>query len=255
MSERLRALLGGLPGVALLLAAWQGIHWAWGPFVLPSPWDSAVAFARLARSGVLAQAAAETAFGAIGGFLSGAAIGIALGLIAGVSPWIARAVRPAVTIILGVPPIAWVVLSLLWFGPGGLGPLMTTTLTTFPIVFAGTVQGTRTLDPGLADMASTFGAGPMVTFLDVRLPHLFAFLVPALATAHSIAWKSTVMAEAMGGGTGLGGALALARVNLDLGEAMALIVAAVILLLVLDAVVLSPLQHRVDRWRADGREA
>jgi NitT/TauT family transport system permease protein len=245
----IRTLAGGAPGVLLLLVAWQAIHAVWGPFVLPAPLDSARALVRLAASGVLARAAFDTALAAVGGFLGGVAIGVALGLAAGAAPWAGRALQPAVTIILGVPPIAWVVLSLLWFGSGSLGPLMTTTLTTFPIVFAGTVQGARTLDPALADMARAFGAGPLVAFLDVRLPHLFAFLVPALATAHSIAWKATVMAEAMGGGTGLGGELALARVNLDLADAMALIVAAVVLLLALDALLLAPVQRRIERWR------
>jgi hypothetical protein len=34
-----------------------------------------------------------------------------------------------------------VVLSLLWFGPGGLGPLFTVAITAMPIVCAATLQG------------------------------------------------------------------------------------------------------------------
>lgn len=245
------AILGGVPGVALLLAAWQAISMIWGPFVLASPLDTARALIALGRDGTLARAAAHTAVAALGGFAAGAALGISLGLAAGLSPRLGRALAPAVTVILGVPPIAWVVLSLLWFGPGSLGPMMTTTLTTFPIIFAGTMQGARTLDHAIEDMARAFGAGRAVSFFDVRLPHVFSYLFPALATAHGIAWKATVMAEVMGSGTGIGGELALARTNLDLPAAMALIVLAVALLMLIDAMILDPLQRRVERWRAD----
>jgi NitT/TauT family transport system permease protein len=244
-----RAVAGGAPGVVLLIAAWQAINLVWGPFVLPSPWDSARAFVRLAGDGTLAIAALETALSAIGGFLAGTAIGLALGLAGGLSETVGRGLAPAVTLILGVPPIAWVVLSLLWFGSDGGGPAMTAALTIFPIVFAATVQGVRTADHALADMARAFGAGVAVGFLDVRLPQLLSHLFPALATAHGIAWKATVMAEVMGSGRGLGGALATARATLDLPAAMAVIGAAALLLLALDGLVLAPLRRRGERWR------
>lgn len=251
-AARIGALLDGTPGLALLVLAWWAIHGVWGPFVLPSPVATARAFADMAVSGLLWRAAAHTAAGALGGFLTGVAIGAVLGLGAGLSHRAARALEPAVTIILGVPPIAWVVLSLLWFGGGPLGPVMTTALTTFPIVFAGMVQGVRTLDPHLAEMAQSFGADTRTMLWEVRLPHAVSYLLPAVATAHGIAWKATVMAEVMGSGRGLGGELATARINLDLPAAMALIIAAVILLTVIDAVVLDPLRRRVERWRRGG---
>jgi len=249
MRGALRRHLPGALGLFALVLVWWGIHRVWGPFVLPSPLSTAASVWAGVIDGGLPAAAADTAVAALGGFLVGTAVGAGLGLPAGLVPLFGRAVRPAVSVILSVPPIAWVVLSLLWFGVGETGPLVTTALTTFPIVFAAAARGAATLDPGLEEMARVFRAGPFSTFWDVRAPHVASHMAPALTTAHSIAWKSAVMAEVLAGGSGLGGRLASARTNLELPEAMAAVVAAVIAARVVEVVVLAPLGRRFDRGR------
>jgi len=244
-----RRYLPGALGLAALVLVWWGVHRLWGPFVLPSPASTMAALWTGCLNGSLPRALAETALAAIGGFFAGTMIGGALGVPAGLVPLFGRAVSPAVSAILSVPPIAWVVLSLLWFGAGETGPLVTTALTTFPIVFAASARGAATLDPGLEEMARVFRAGPVLTFWDVRAPHVASHLLPALITAHSIAWKSAVMAEVLAGGSGLGGHLATARTNLDLPEAMAVVAAAVIAARVVEVSVLTPLGRRIDRGR------
>ena len=54
--------------------------------------------------------------------------------------------RPLVTVLLGTPPIAWLVLAMLWFGMSDGTPVFTVFIACFPVVFASALQGTRTLD-------------------------------------------------------------------------------------------------------------
>ena len=67
----------------------------------------------------------------------GAALEVAGGLRAARRRAPASASAP---VILGVPPIAWVVLALLSFGPAGLSAGFTVLVTALPIVFAGALQ-------------------------------------------------------------------------------------------------------------------
>lgn len=241
---------GTATGLLLLVAVWQLGHDLYGSFILPSPAESAAALLRMIEDGRATPAVVATAGRALAGFFLAGVVGSILGIAAGLSMTAARAVRPVVTVLLGVPPIAWIVLALLWFGTGGLAPVFTVIITTFPIAFAGAVEGARTLDRGLEDMARSFGASGWMMLWDVHVPHILSYLFPAWVTALGSAWKVTVMAELLGSSSGIGSELAVSRVNLDTAEAMGWALAVVALLLVVEYLLLHPIKRRVERWRA-----
>ena len=240
---------GAAVGLFLLLAAWQACHEAYGSFVLPSPLESFAGLWRMIEDGRAPPAASLTAARAVLGFLAAGLLGSVLGIAAGLSMAAARAVRPVVTVLLGIPPIAWIVLALLWFGTGGLAPVFTVVVAAFPIAFAGAVEGTRTLDRGLEGMARSFGASGWMMLWDVHVPHILSYLFPAWVSALGTAWKVTVMAELLGADDGIGAGLAVARTNLDTAEAMGWIVAVVVMLLAVEYLLLHPIKRRVERWR------
>ena len=251
MPRRLRIAGRSALGLSAFVAIWQAIHLLWGPFVLPSPGATLAQLLILVAAADTWRVFARTAAAALGGFAGASLVGIGLGLAAGRSRVLYDLVNPSVVVILGVPPIAWVVLALLWFGASGAGAALTAGLALLPLVFAATVQGVRALDPGLEAMARAFGAGRGQRLFELRLPQLASHVVPALATAHGIAWKATVMAEVLGAGRGLGAELALARTQLDLPRAMALVALAAIAVLAADALVFDPWRRRVEAWRRD----
>ncbi|BBF93118.1 ABC transporter permease [Blastochloris tepida] len=237
-------LAWGAAGLAGLVLAWEAGHRALGPLVLPAPAETFATLAALILSGKAGPALAVTAADALGGWLGGAVLGAALGVAGGLVPPLGAALRPVTTVILGVPPIAWVVLSLLWFGPAGLSAGFTVLVTVLPIVFAGAFQGILARDPALGEMARAFGAPPLLKLRALILPQLLDHLLPALATALAFAWKVAVMAEVLGGGTGIGGEIATARAHLDLAMTLAWVMLAVALLLACDAVLLNPIRRR-----------
>lgn len=232
----------GALGVLLLLAAWQWGYYALGPFVLPSLQTTGEAIVRLFAEGLAVPALAATAGHALSGFLVGGAVGLTLGLLGGLFVPIGAMTAPVLTMILGTPPIAWVVLALLWFGPGGGAPAFTVAVTAAPIVFLAAVQGVRSLDPRLQEMARVYRAPVWQRATDLILPSLADHLVPAFATALAFSFKVAVMAEVLSGADGVGGGIADARAYLDLGETMAWIALVVVFLLCADAVLLAPLR-------------
>lgn len=232
----------GTIGVGLLAAAWQwGFH-AFGPFVLPSLQDTGSAMLHLFTDGRALPALAQTAAHALGGFAVGGLIGLVLGLAGGLVMPVGAMVGPVLTMILGTPPIAWVVLALLWFGPGGMAPAFTVAITAAPILFLAALQGVRSRDPRLAEMAQVYRAPAWQRATDLILPALAEHLVPASATALAFSFKVAVMAEVLSGADGVGGAIATARSYLDLPQTMAWIVLVVLVLLIADLILLAPLR-------------
>jgi NitT/TauT family transport system permease protein len=245
------SLLGTLGAGLLLLALWQVGHAAYGSLVLPSPTETFRAMGKLAMNGTLLPAVARTAANALAGFSAAVLIGGLLGTFAGLWAPARHLLQPIATLALGVPAIAWVVLSLLWFGGSGLAVAFTVLVTTAPIVFAGATQGVVTLDGGLLRMARSFRVPWHALMTDVYLPHMLTHVFPALATALAMSWKIAVMTELLGGTGGIGDGLATARVQVDTAAAMAWIVVIVLLLWVQDRLLLDPLRSRLEAWRRE----
>jgi NitT/TauT family transport system permease protein len=236
----------GALGIALFAAVWQGIHLIWGPFILPSLPETFAAVFRITLNGEVGPAVLSTGKQALVGWIIAAVIGCGLGLLAGHVAPLADALSPLATMILGTPPIVWVVLALLWYGPGSIEPAFTVVMSTFPIIFAASLQGVRSRDASLDEMARVYAAPRLLHTTDILLPQLGAHVLPALATALAYSWKVAIMAEVLGGGTGIGGKLETARANLDLPETMAWIVVILAFILVSDGLLLLPLRRRLN---------
>ena len=250
---RAHPIWGGL-GIALLLIGWEAGHRAWGSLVLPGLGETAAALGQMIAAGKVGPALLRTAAHAGMGWLIAALAGGLAGTLAGLREEARLALQPVAMILLGVPAIAWVVLALLWFGGGG-AVIMTVALAIAPIVFVAAVQGARTLDGELAQMARAFRAPLTARLLDVHGPHMLSHLAPALTAAFAMSWKVAVMAELFAGTGGIGDGLATARARVDTAATMAWIVVIVAVVILFDQGVLRQLQARMERWRGDERGA
>lgn len=242
----------GLAGLFCLLAGWQLGHELYGSFILPAPGETFTIVAQLIRAPAFLPIAAVTAERALTGFALAAGIGTLAGAAAGYSVAAMRLLKPIVTVILGVPPIAWIVLALIWFGSGNGSAVMTVVLAALPVSFAGALEGVATRERSLDAMARAFGAAPATRFRTVTLPHLLSYMFPAWTTTIGSAWKVTVMAELLSNTGGVGGELATARAVFDIPAVTAWIVITVIFALISDYGILHPLREAVQRWRTAG---
>src|SRR5690554_5400835 len=177
-------------------------------------------------------------------------VGSLLGMLAGFSITTSMLARPLITLLLGMPPIAWLVLAMLWFGLGDATPIFTVLVACFPIVFASAMQGARTLDSALKDVATVYRMPRRMAFMDLYLPHVLSYLFPAWITALGISWKVVVMAELLSTPDGVGASLAVSRAQLDTASTLSWVVAILGLLLAVEYLFLEPIKRRVERWRA-----
>lgn len=239
----------GLAALCLLAAVWQAGHEAYGPFILTSPLETLGQISALLSDPQAWAIALLTLQRALTGFLLVAAIGMTLGIAAGYSPASLRLAQPLITVLLGVPPIAWIVLAMIWFGGSDATVRTVIIAAALPVVFLGAAQGIVTLDRGLDRMAEAFGAGPLRRFVTIGLRQTTTTLFPALTLALGTAFKVAVMAELLANAGGIGGALSDARINLDIAQALAWVVVAVGLLIAVEYIFIQPVKGEIERWR------
>lgn len=240
---------GALTSLLLMLGAWEGVSAVVGELILSAPVTTFVRLHGMLDSGAAWADLALTARRAMGGLGAALLAGSVLGLLAGLSMTAAMMARPLVTVLLGTPPIAWLVLAMLWFGASDGTPLFTVFIACFPVVFASALQGTRTLDHHLKDMAQALRLPLRMKIVDLYLPHVLSYLFPAFITALGTSWKVVVMAELLACSDGVGAALAVSRAQLDTASTQAWIAAVVGILLAVEYLLLEPLKREVERWR------
>lgn len=242
---------GALASLLLFCAAWELAGRAYGPLVLPGPQATLEQLERMLDSGEVLPALAISSRRTFYGLAIALLAGSTLGLLAGRSMTTAMLARPLVTLLLGMPPIAWLVLAMLWFGMSDATPVFTVFIACFPIVFAGAMQGGRTLDNQLHKVARAYRLPWQVMLTDLYFPHVMSYLLPAWITALGTSWKVVVMAELLSTVDGIGAALAVSRAQLDTATSLAWVVTVLAVLLATEYLLLEPIKRRVERWRVE----
>lgn len=126
------------------------------------------------------------------GFAYAFLIGAPLGLIMGYSDKMNRALSPFVNSARQVPVMAWVPLSIVWFGLGD-GP------TVFMIAFTGvftviinTINGVHDVDKSYYNAARSLGASRLALIRDIILPGSFPGVFTGARLALGLGWMSVI---------------------------------------------------------------
>jgi len=240
---------GAIASILLFFAFWDFGHQIYGDLVLPSPLETLTTLWYMLQDESVIENAKITLYRAFTGYGISVLFGSLLGLLAGLFATASMMSRPIVTILVGMPPIAWIVLAMIWFGMGDFTVIFTVIIASFPIIFVGALQGTRTLEGDLKEMGESFGLPLHVKFLDIYFPHIFSYIFPAWVSALGMSWKIVVMAELLSTSDGIGASLAVARSHLDTPTALALVVIMIGSLMFIEYILLEPIKREVESWR------
>lgn len=240
---------GSIASILLFFALWDIGNKIYGDLILPSPLETLqTLFEMLQNENILTEIKTTMCRAAIGFFIS-LLLGTVIGLLAGFFVTTSMMSRPIVTILFGMPPIVWIVLAMIWFGMSNQTVMFTIVVATFPIIFIGALQGTRTLDDELKEMADSFHIPLYMKFTDIYFPHIFSYLFPAWVSGLGMSWKIVIMAELLATSDGLGALLAISRSQLDTATALALVTILVGSLMFIEYIILEPIKREIESWR------
>lgn len=191
---------------ALVLIVWQVISAAsWiSPAILPSPLDVVHAAWRLTVSGELATHVGASSRRALIGLLIGGGIGLGLGVINGLSRRADRLLDTTLQMIRNVPHLALIPLVIVWLGIGETAKISLVALGVFFPIYVNTQHGIRAVDPGLVEMARTYGLRRAALFRQVILPGALPSMFVGLRYALGYMWLTLIVAETIAATSGIG---------------------------------------------------
>jgi len=139
------------------------------------------------------------------GFFLAAAVAIPLALLMGRVQTLFSLFNPFFQMLRPVPPIAWMPLAVAWFQLGLQSIIFIIFLGAFFPILVSSIDGVRGVRNLCLDVAASFKATDMETFLTVLLPGSLPSIWNGLRIAFGIAWMCVVAAEMLPGTTaGLG---------------------------------------------------
>jgi len=239
-----------LLSLSLFFVVWEIGYRVFGDLVLPPVLDTFRVFISLLSDAEVAENISITLKRIFIGLSVSIFFASLAGVLAGFFKPLSYMIQPIITIMLGMPSIAWIVLAMIWFGMGTPTVVFVVSVATFPIIFLGAFAGMQSVDKELLVMAESFKLSLKTRLLKIYFPHIFSFIFPAYLTAIGLSWKIVIMAELISSDDGIGSLLAIARSQIDTTSVMALLMLMVSLLIVIERLVLEPIKERVESWRA-----
>ena len=139
--------------------------------------------------------------------------GIALGVSMGYSKTVEAIIKPIFEFIRPIPPLAWIPMSILWFGLGDQSKFFIIFLGCFCFITVNTYDGTKNVDSVLLGAARMLGASERQVFFRVVLPSSIPYIFAGLQIAITAGWSAVVGAEMVRSDEGVGWLIVMGMTN------------------------------------------
>jgi NitT/TauT family transport system permease protein/taurine transport system permease protein len=248
---RLWAALKFIAPLLLLLLLWELLVRSLGvsPRVFPDVESVARAGLETIQDGTLLRHVGASLGRVAVGTLLAILISIPLGVAMGVSPAVSNFLTPLFRFFSVLAGIAWIPIATLWFGYGFGAITFVIFNAVFFVVTYNTLLGVASIPLPLRHAAASLGASKWTMLTEVLLPGALPNIVTGIRTGLGFAWRGLIAAEMIATNVGLGYMLFLAR---DFYRTEVIVFGMIvigILWLLLDRLLLAPLERAtIERW-------
>lgn len=198
------------------LALWFGLALIVdNPILIATPVQTAVRFLELLGAADFYRTVASSLLRIGAGFLAGCCVAVLLAAVSRRFSFVEELLAPVVGLLKAIPVASFVVVLLIWWGSSFLG-VAVSFLVVLPNIYINTLEGLKSTDRELLEMAGLFRFPRSSRLFYLYLPALKPFLYSGLKISLGMCWKSGVAAEVIGTPDfSIGGALYLSKVYLD----------------------------------------
>lgn len=199
-----------LTTLVILIIVWQLVSAVWLPSIDPHLATLMPAPVQIVRTAATMILSGELGYHVLASLkregiafvfaLLAVPVGVAMG-------WFERVnqqLDPIIEILRPIPPLAWIPLSILWFGIGDEQNEFIIFLGMFFPILINTIQGVRTVDRTLVRAARSLGADERRVLTRVVLKAALPQIVTGVRVGLGFGWMALVAAELVGANSGLG---------------------------------------------------
>lgn len=201
-------------------------------------------------SGYIWPHVGATLFEVASGYVIGTTGGLLVAFVFFFLPRVASLFEPFVNLLNAVPRGVLAPLALVAFGLGPFSKIVLVVLVVFLITLVNLHAGLKEVDPAVVDNARLMGANRRNLVRHVYLPASLVWIVAGMRISIGHAFTTAIICELLGASVGLGWVIAIGQATVKPDWMMAGLFYAAVITLILDFVVMRPLERKGSHWRA-----
>jgi len=195
--------------IASFLVLWAiGVNYSEIKVVMPTPWevirDFFDSFVNPVGRYTMPVHILYSLMRVVPAYIAGSVFGIVLGILMGWFRPVNSIFRPIYELIRPIPPIAWIPISIVWFGIGEGSKWFLIFLAAFVPVTLNSISGARSVDPLLIKCGEMLGASKKHIFTTIVLPFSVPYIFSGLQVGLAGSWATVVAAEMIRSTEGVG---------------------------------------------------
>jgi NitT/TauT family transport system permease protein len=224
---KIKEKLLSVSSIFLLVVLWEAVVASGHSTILPGPWAVVKGIAELMQKGLLIKYEVASLFRVTWGYLSAAFLAIPFGLLLGWHKRGEKAFNPLLQVFRPISPLAWIPISILWFGVGDLAAVFLIFLASFLPLTVTAMNAVRNISAVHLNAGRNFGLSQRQIVMRVIYPAVMPQLIVGLRITLGIAWLVVVAAEMIAVNSGLGFLIIDAR---NAGNRYDLVIAGMVLI-------------------------
>jgi NitT/TauT family transport system permease protein len=236
----------------LFLLLWQVLAWRAGP-LLPGPLSVICAVWQLIVAGDLLADFGHTLLRAALAFVLAMLFGTALGILLGRVHWLDRLFGGWVLVALNMPAVIVGILLYIWLGLTDAALVLAVVVSKTPVVTVTVRQGVRSTRADFGEVAKALALPASARLRFVLLPQLVPYLLASARNGLALVWKLVLVFEVLGSDGGVGFRIAIFFQNFDVTSILAYAACFTAIVLAVEALLFTPLERHLLRWRVPTR--
>lgn len=193
-----REAIGKVAAVFIALLIWQiGAEALNQELLLVTPLKVVLRLKELMLTGDFWSSVSFSFIRILSGFFLAFLVGILLAALAGGHRLIETLLWPYVAVIKATPVASFIILCLIWLEASNLSVFISF-LMVLPVVYTNILQGIKSTDKELLEMAAVFKMKLLKKLKYIYLPQIKPYLLSACTLSLGLCWKAGIAAEVIG---------------------------------------------------------
>ncbi|MFN7024826.1 MAG: ABC transporter permease [Pseudorhizobium sp.] len=232
-----------------LCLVWSVGATIWPSRVLPPPTDVWRTIVVELASGDLAFHLMMTLLRVAAAYVIAMAVGTVVGIVLGRRRRLNSFFDPWLVLFLNIPALVIIILAYIWFGLTEAAAISAVAINKIPNVVVTMREGARALDDRFMEMASVYRLSTVDRIRHVLSPQLQPYFAAASRSGIALIWKIVLVVELLGRSNGVGFQIYLYFQIFDVAGILAYTLAFVSVMLMIELLLVQPIEHRATRWR------
>lgn len=183
--------------IVFIIVLWKFLSiWVDNSIMIPTPKSTVMEFIKIIRSQNFIIIVLSTLVRVMIGFLISFISALILGLLSGFFKPVYYLLKPLIVIQKSIPTMAIILLAIIWL-KSEKAPILVGILIIFPIIYATVIQGIKSVDIKLIEMAKVYKLSKMTVMKDIYIPSIRSSIISVASATIGLNLKVIIAAEVL----------------------------------------------------------